>query len=189
MEHRHASAKRPRPWLGLVAALSSILFWMAACGPGQARGDGDEAQAILHDRSGKQVGAVTLQDTPNGVLVRASLEGLPPGVHAFHIHEKGVCQPPFTSAGGHFNPTGKEHGFLNPRGPHAGDLPNIVVPASGQLKLEVLDPWVHVGHGEANLLDADGSSLVIHQGPDDYRTQPAGDAGERIACGVIEPKP
>jgi superoxide dismutase, Cu-Zn family len=98
----------------------------------------------------------------------------------------GACDPPgFQSAGGHFNPLGWEHGFLNPRGPHAGDLPNIHVPAGGRLELEVLAPGLTLGPGPTTLFDADGSALVIHEGVDDYRTDPTGNAGDRIACAVI----
>jgi Cu-Zn family superoxide dismutase len=141
--------------------------------------------ATLKDRSGGEIGEATLRDTPNGVLVSLSLEGAPPGKHALHIHETGQCEPPFRSAGGHFAPDGRSHGFLDPQGPHAGDLPNITVPDTGRLQIEVLAPRVTLTEGAHRLLDADGAALVIHQGADDYRTDPAGAAGERIACGVI----
>jgi Cu-Zn family superoxide dismutase len=121
------------------------------------------------------------------VLLRVSISGLPPGEHAFHIHETGRCEPPFDSAGGHFNPAGKKHGLLAPEGKHAGDLPNLHVPADGALKLEVLATEVMLAAGSANsLLDSDGAALVVHRDADDYRTDPAGAAGPRIACGVIE---
>lgn len=133
------------------------------------------------------LGTVELTQTPGGVLLVADLEGLPSGTHAFHIHETGACDPDFQAAGGHFNPTGAKHGFNNPDGPHAGDMPNIHVGSDGAFKFEVLNTMVSLKQGESNsLFDDDGSAIVIHAGADDYATDPAGDAGERIGCGVIE---
>src|SRR6187431_2097309 len=147
----------------------------------------DKASAVLKDKDGKEVGKVELTDTPSGVLMRLSLDGVPPGDHAFHVHAVGKCEPPdFKSAGPHFNPDETKHGFMTPEGPHAGDLPNLHVPADGKLQVEVLEPNV-TWSGEAPLLDADGSALVIHAGADDYKTDPAGNSGDRIACGVITP--
>lgn len=144
----------------------------------------DQATAVLKDPDGKEVGKVTLTAVPTGVLLDADLTALPPGDHAFHIHETGKCEAPdFKSAGGHFNPEEDEHGLMNKAGPHAGDMPNIHVPESGQLRIEVLNQMVHMGRG---LFDEDGSAIVIHEGADDYKSDPAGDAGARIACGVIE---
>ncbi len=146
---------------------------------------GDTAHAEFHNQQGQKVGSATLEQTPHGVLITVDLEGLPPGTHAFHIHEVGKCEPPFTSAGGHFNPTHKQHGLKNPQGMHAGDLPNLYVPESGKVKADVFATGVTLGKGANSLFDADGSSLVIHAGPDDAKTDPAGDAGARIACGVV----
>jgi superoxide dismutase, Cu-Zn family len=144
----------------------------------------DTATAILKDPDGKEVGKVTLTAVPTGVLLDADLTALPPGDHAFHIHEFGKCEAPdFKSAGGHFNPEEDEHGLMNKAGPHSGDMPNIHVPENGKLHIEVLNQMVNLSQG---LLDADGSAIVIHEGPDDYTSDPAGDAGPRIACGVIE---
>lgn len=144
----------------------------------------DQATAVLKDPDGKEVGKVTLTAVPTGVLLDADLTALPPGDHAFHIHETGKCEAPdFKSAGGHFNPEEDEHGLMNKAGPHAGDMPNIHVPESGQLRIEVLNQMVHMGRG---LFDEDGSAIVIHEGADDYKSDPAGHAGARIACGVIE---
>jgi len=126
-----------------------------------------------------------LRETPNGVLVYASFTGLPPGSHAFHFHETGQCEPPFKSAGGHFNPDGSAHGFLVEEGPHAGDMPNIHVPTSGELAIENLSG---VRALEPDLLDDDGAAFIVHRGADDYTSQPSGAAGPRIACGVIEPQ-
>jgi len=143
----------------------------------------DQAKAVLLDPDGKEVGTVTLIAVPTGVLLDADLTALPPGDHAFHIHGVGKCEAPdFKSAGGHFNPEEDEHGLMNEAGPHAGDMPNIHVPETGKLRIEVLNQMVNLRQG---LLDGDGSAIVIHQGPDDYTSDPAGDAGPRIACGVI----
>ena len=144
------------------------------------------AQATLRGLDGKQVGTATLTETPEGVLVVASFTGLKPGEHAFHIHEVGKCEPPFKTAGGHFNPAGRSHGLMSGTGGHAGDMPNVHVPPSGQLKVEVLVHGVTLKPGAPNsLADPDGAALVLHEGPDDYRTDPAGNAGGRIACGVV----
>jgi Cu-Zn family superoxide dismutase len=143
------------------------------------------ATAQLKDTSGKPVGDVDLTQTPSGVLLRVSIKGLSPGEHAFHIHEVGKCEPPFTSAGGHFNPGHHTHGYMSGDG-HAGDMPNLHVPQSGTLSVEVLNPNVTLEKGKPNsLFDNDGSSIVIHAKADDYTTDPAGNAGDRIACGVI----
>jgi Cu-Zn family superoxide dismutase len=142
------------------------------------------AKATLKDASGKAVGTATLADTPSGLLIRLNLAGVPAGEHAFHIHAVGKCEAPdFKSAGPHFNPDKTKHGLMNAEGPHAGDMPNLYVPADGKLEIEVLNPKATL----TALLDADGSALVIHAGADDYKTDPAGNAGDRIACGVITP--
>lgn len=147
---------------------------------------GQSARATLQNADGKPVGEAILEETPHGVLITLSVRNFPRGTHAFHIHEVGKCEPPFASAGSHFNPMGKKHGLKSPEGMHAGDFPNLEVPASGSLKAQVLATMVTLKEGETNsLFDADGSALVIHAGPDDYRTDPAGEAGARLACGVI----
>ncbi len=144
------------------------------------------ARADLKTAKGDSVGTVQLTETPAGVLLHGTLSNLPAGTHAFHIHEVGQCEPPdFKSAGAHFNPASRGHGFANPQGAHAGDLPNIYVPASGQLEFDALARGVSLAAGPNSLFDANGSSLVIHQSADDYRTDPAGNAGNRIACGVV----
>ena len=123
---------------------------------------------------------------PNRRAVRVVASWCPPGAHAFHIHGVGQCEPPdFKSAGGHFNPGSLHHGFANADGPHAGDLPNLYVPEGGKLEFEVLARGVTLGTGPTSLFGANGSSLVIHQAADDYKTDPAGNAGARLACGVV----
>ncbi len=139
----------------------------------------------LRDVKGKTVGTVRLLEAPHGLLVHGALTGVPPGTHAIHFHETGKCEPPFKTAGGHFNPEKKAHGVLDPGGSHAGDLPNLVVPVSGKLEFELFAPGLTLGAGPESVLDPDGTALVIHAKADDYRTQPAGDSGDRIACGVI----
>jgi len=170
--------------LKIVAGiLGAWLALVLGCGQGSA----PAAQATLVNHQGKKVGQATLTETPKGVKIVMQVENLPPGVHAFHIHAKGVCTPPdFSSAGGHFNPYGKQHGFLNPAGPHAGDLPNITVGADGTAKVVVFTKLVTLKSGAKNsLFPPGGTSLVIHAGADDYVTDPAGGAGPRIACGAI----
>jgi Cu-Zn family superoxide dismutase len=147
------------------------------------------AMAELIDAQGQLIGIALLIEVPEGVLITLKVEGLPPGEHALHIHERGVCEPPdFASAGGHFNPFGKQHGLENPEGPHAGDLPNIEVGPDATAETEMTATRVTLKPGQPNsLLDEDGSALVIHAGPDDFKSDPAGNAGARIACGVIKP--
>jgi Cu-Zn family superoxide dismutase len=145
----------------------------------------DQASAVLKDAQGAEVGKATLTTTPSGVLISLDLTALHAGEHAFHIHAVGKCEPPkFESAGPHFNPDSTKHGLMNPQGPHAGDMPNLHVPEGGKLQVEVLNPTVTLS-AESALLDQDGSAIVVHAGADDYRTDPAGNAGDRIACGVI----
>jgi superoxide dismutase, Cu-Zn family len=144
------------------------------------------ASATLIDAEGRAVGQAYLRQAPHGVLLRLDLKNATPGVHGLHIHDRGRCdRPSFESAGGHFNPTNATHGFLNPRGPHAGDLPNIEVPSTTQESVEYFLPDVRIDGGPRSLADTNGSSIVIHEGKDDYATDPAGDSGHRLACGPI----
>jgi Cu-Zn family superoxide dismutase len=145
---------------------------------------GTFATATIRDLSGTRVGMATFTETYAGVLVTGNVTGLGLGAHGIHIHSVGKCDAPFTTAGPHFNPLGKQHGFENPHGPHLGDLPNIDTPAAGTLRFEVLVPGVTL-KGANPLLDKSGAAIVIHAARDDYRTDPAGDSGSRIACGVI----
>ncbi len=143
----------------------------------------EQAQAQMMNQDGASVGKVTLHTTPQGTLLHAMLQNLPAGAHAFHVHAIGKCEVPFKSAGGHFNLAGKSHGILSAGGMHAGDMPNIHVPASGNLEIEVLNTQVRL---DSSLFDDDGAAIVIHAGGDDYTSDPAGAAGPRIACGVID---
>lgn len=144
------------------------------------------AKAALKDAQGKDVGEVQLVQVTNGVLIRMALKGAPAGERAFHIHAVGKCEAPFTSAGPHFNPAGHKHGLEAKEGSHAGDMPNLHIPPSGELVIEIANPMVTLAKGQPNsLFDADGSAIVIHAGKDDYKSDPAGNAGDRIICGVI----
>ena len=119
------------------------------------------------------------------MIVTLDLRGAPPGSHGLHFHAVGECTPPFTSAGPHFNPASRSHGLRNPNGPHAGDLPNVYVPESGNLRVDIIATNVSLQPGAASLLDADGSALVLHAFADDYVTDPSGGSGARVACGVV----
>jgi Cu-Zn family superoxide dismutase len=147
-----------------------------------------EAVAVLRNASGAQIGRADFTQTPHGVNIVVRAKQLPPGDHAVHIHDVGKCDTAdgFKSAGAHFNPAGKEHGRLNPKGQHAGDMDNQKAGDSGELAVTIVNANVTLEVGANSLFDADGSSLVIHAQPDDYKSQPAGSAGDRIACGVIE---
>ena len=145
------------------------------------------AKAVLQNASGKEVGTAELTQTPVGVLISLSLKDLPAGEHAFHVHGVGKCEPPFTSAGGHFNPGSKKHGLMAGEGPHAGDMPNLHIPASGTLVVEVLNGAVTLEKGKPNsLFGPEGTALIIHASKDDYKTDPTGEAGGRIACGIVQ---
>lgn len=157
---------------------------VATDGAGQAR---DAATAEFVDRDGKGIGSAQLRQTPAGVLLTMSVEQLPPGEHGFHIHAVGQCEPPFESAGGHFNPTNAQHGFLTGEEHHAGDLPNLHVGSDGKAAVEYIIPAVTLRQGQTALLDDDGASLVVHERADDYSSQPAGDSGARIACAELQP--
>jgi Cu-Zn family superoxide dismutase len=147
---------------------------------------GTRATAELKDGDGRVVGLATLRERSDGVLVRIEASGLKPGLHAVHVHAVGKCEgPSFSSAGGHFNPLGRKHGHKNVEGPHAGDVPNMLVAKDGSARFEVLTDGFTLRPGPLSLFDADGSALVIHVGVDDYVTDPTGNAGDRAACGVI----
>lgn len=140
------------------------------------------------DPAGKANGSATLTQMSRGVLIELNLTGLAPGEHAFHIHQHGVCQPQdgFKSAGDHFSGAGHTHGFDSARGPHRGDMPNQFVGSDGTLRAQVFNAQVSLSPGVAgSLMDRDGSSLILHAKRDDYRSQPSGEAGDRIACAVI----
>jgi Cu-Zn family superoxide dismutase len=151
------------------------------------------AIAVLLDEQGAEVGTAELRPADGGVRVVIEFEGLPPGEHALHIHNVGQChvgeggEKSFASAGPHFNPFGKQHGLANPAGPHAGDLPNFTAAADGTAHVDVLADLVTLAEGAPNsLFQPGGTCLVVHAKPDDKVTDPAGNAGQRLACGQIQ---
>lgn len=161
----------------------------AFCGIEDADGqDVARATASIRNLDGDEIGRATLTEGAVGVVVAAELDDLPPGTHAFHVHETGACAPPFESAGGHAHESDTKHGILSPGGMHVGDMPNLHVPDSGEISVDAFVEGATLGSGEDGrlpLLTGDGSALVLHAGADDYATDPAGNAGDRIACGVI----
>ena len=167
----------------LWAALGIFLFFGCSM-----TASGQRATAELKDKDGKNVGSASLREEPDGVLVRVEVKGLTPGLHAVHVHAVGKCEgPAFATAGGHFNPTQKKHGFKNAEGAHAGDLPNMLVAKDGSGRFEALTDAITLRAGSLSVFDSDGSAIVIHATSDDYMTDPAGNSGDRIACGVIVP--
>ena len=146
-----------------------------------------EAHANILNASGDKIGTATFVPSAGGVRVDLNVSQLPPGTHGVHIHTVGKCEgPDFKSAGAHFNPANKKHGRDNPGGPHNGDLPNIEVGPDGKATTSLLDTNVTLSDGPNSLFQAGGTSIVIHAEQDDYRTDPSGNSGGRIACGVIQ---
>jgi superoxide dismutase, Cu-Zn family len=145
------------------------------------------ATAELRNGQGQVVGGATFTEVSGGVRIVLEMRGVPPGMKGVHIHDIGKCDPPgFTSAGDHFNPGKLQHGLLNPQGPHAGDLPNIQIDGDGNGRMETMTERVTLSSRPTSIFDGDGSALVVHGAPDDFKTDPTGNSGARIACGVIE---
>ena len=169
--------------------LALAVVGLAACAsrevPVEPPSSGSPGSIELRDPTGRLLANATVTDD-GGVRVRVDAAGLVPGTYAVHLHETGLCEPPaFQSAGGHWNPTSKQHGRLNPLGPHMGDLPNLTVGTDGNGSVEFIVAGASLSRGDDRLLDRDGAALVVHAWPDDYRTDPSGNSGARLACGVI----
>ncbi len=148
------------------------------------------AQGMAHvdvkDATGKAIGTAMISAAKDGgVSIAYDFKGLPPGEHALHFHQTAKCEAPFTSAGGHFNPEGKKHGMENPEGPHAGDMPNFTVAADGSAKGTITNKKVTLADGATSVYTNGGTALMIHAKGDDMKTDPAGNAGDRIACGLV----
>jgi Cu-Zn family superoxide dismutase len=177
----------------MTARHLGILALAVAFGAGCQRASSSGAREIrsaiaeMRSASGVRFGTLTLSPGVAGVRIDGALVGVPAGVHGIHFHQVGRCDgPDFTSAGPHLNPSGAEHGLDNPRGPHAGDLPNVTANTNGQMIVDMATSRVRLSSvGSGSLFDGDGTALVIHADADDQRTDPAGNSGERIACGVI----
>lgn len=173
-----------------VTAVAGGLVALAACGgsggPGRAA-PAPAASASLRDSVGARIGVATLTERGDTLELGVSVGGLTPGPHGLHFHAAGRCEPPdFSSAGPHFNPERRKHGLENPEGPHLGDLPNLVVGADGSADSIFVVSGDLIGGGPRSLLGPEGGALVIHAAPDDGRTDPSGNSGARVACGVIE---
>jgi Cu-Zn family superoxide dismutase len=173
-----------RASLILVALLS-----LAGCAGLQSSSD-NAAVAELKNTAGQSVGTARFAQAGNVVRIVVEARGLPPGPHGVHVHAVGKCDPPdFNSAGPHFNPLNKQHGALNPQGSHAGDLPNLTVAPDGTGRMETTTEQLSLGSGPLTVWDADGSALVVHANADDFKTDPTGNSGSRIACGVLVKPP
>jgi len=169
--------------LGLFGSAAAII----AAQPAQ-RGNGPAPITVqLNDAQGQSVGTATITAArAGGVRIAFDLKNLPAGEHGVHIHAAAKCEgPKFTTAGGHFNPDGKQHGSMNPQGPHAGDLGNITVKNDGTFRGTVTDSLVNLGSDNHSLFTNGGTAIVIHANADDMKTDPSGNSGDRIACGVI----
>ncbi|MCH8686098.1 superoxide dismutase family protein [Pedomonas mirosovicensis] len=170
--------------------IASLALVAAVLGSASAMAKGETATADLRNREGAVVGHAELTQQGEDVVVKGTVKGLPAGVHAFHIHQTGKCEPPFTSAGGHYNPHHKAHGHENPQGSHVGDLMNVEVKSEGAetaFEQTVKAVRLQADQGPA-ILDADGAAVVFHAKADDYKSDPAGNAGDRLVCGVVEMK-
>ncbi len=176
----------------LTMTVAALAFGLTACGSPETADDTapdtatpaepTQATATLQTADGEPAGTVQATANGAGITIALNVRGIEPGEHGVHVHTTGSCEAPdFASAGGHWNPAGTQHGLDNPEGPHAGDMPNLTVGEDGTGTLE----YQLVGGTFDGLLDADGSAFIVHAGRDDQTTDPSGDSGDRVACGVF----
>lgn len=184
--------RRPKAASNIRGLLATAVVSLAAWGC-NGSAEAGHATARLHDAAGRQVGTAQFQVVDDGVLMTLELDGLPPGEHALHVHERGACEPPsFESAGGHLALPGSRHGLADEgvTGAHTGDLVSVIVDDAGRAKTHRVVMGATLDRDApgdtASLLREGGTSIVIHAQPDDYRSEPSGASGDRIACGVIE---
>jgi len=171
------------------ASLILVALALGGCAGMQSSSD-NAAVAELKNAAGQSVGVARFTQAGNVVRIVLEATSLPPGPHGVHLHAVGKCDPPdFNSAGSHFNPLSKQHGALNPQGSHAGDLPNLTVAPDGNGRMETTTEQLSLGSGPTSVWDADGSALVIHANADDFKTDPTGNSGARVACGVLVKPP
>lgn len=170
-----------------VGAAIALAVTVAACATSRPSAPAPFAQATLRSTTGAEVGTATFRQVDGAIRVDVNVRGVADGAHGLHIHTVGRCDPPaFASAGGHLNPDGHKHGTKNPAGPHAGDLPNVIINGGRSSGYTAMTLRVTNDAGPAGLFDADGAAIVLHADADDDMTDPAGNAGARIACGVIQ---
>ncbi|MDB4224728.1 superoxide dismutase family protein [Granulosicoccus sp.] len=169
----------------LSTALAALVSWSVIASDKHVDAT---ATTVIINNAGKEIGGATFEQGPRGILISLSVRDLPAGKHGMHIHSVGDCSQleHFKSASGHIMPKDLPHGFFHPEGPHAGNLPNLIVTADGTAEVELYTNLLMLDKGEGAVLDTDGSALVIHTNPDDHFTQPIGGSGARIGCGVIE---
>lgn len=178
--HQEAKTSLLKP---AIMAIALLLIMTAAWAKG---GKAASKVVKMQDAQGKDVGTATLSPAAKGVAIKLNLHDLTPGDHAIHVHQTAKCEgPDFKSAGGHFNPDNKHHGLQNPEGPHAGDIPNFVVDVKGKSKATVVAAGVTLGDDPHSVFAGGGTALVIHAKADDNKTDPSGNSGDRIACGVV----
>ena len=185
-----STTRHPAGWRAATSRIAAVVAagWSLGAASTAVSAAGEKAHADLKSRDGRDLGRIRIIETTAGVLIRVKLKGLLPGVHGFHIAAIGKCDGDFESAGPIYNPLGAKHGFLNAEGPMAGDLPNLVVPASGEVELDLVSAFVTLNkESEDSLVDNDGAAIIIRDKPDDYKTDPDGNSGARIACGSLVP--